>query len=125
MAIGIVHAGWKGTYKHIALKTAQKMQEIYSSRLSDLKIVLGPSIRECCYQVGEEFRDYFPLHIKDHGGYLYADIIGANREQLLKSGIRTENIYDSGLCTCCHKNYFSYRRDGEKSGRMISLMMLV
>ncbi len=123
--LGLAHAGWKGTYKAIALKTAQRMQEEYSSRFSDLKIVLGPSIRDCCYQVGEEFRDYFPAHVEDRGGYLYADVINANRDQLLQAGVLSENIFDCGICTCCHQNYFSFRRDGIRAGRMISLMMLI
>ena len=124
-AIGLAHAGWKGTYKEIAAKTVQKMQKKYGSKASSLKIVLGPSIRECCYQVGEEFLDYFPSHINERDGHLYADVVGANRDQLLKAGVQQENIVDSGICTCCNKNYFSFRRDGEKSGRMISLMMLI
>jgi YfiH family protein len=124
-AIGLAHAGWKGTYKSIAVKTVQKMQKQYASQVSGLRIVLGPSIRECCYKVGEEFRDYFPSHVRQKEGYLYADMIGANRDQLLQVGVRPENIIDSGLCTCCNKNYFSFRRDGIKAGRMISLIMLV
>jgi polyphenol oxidase len=123
--IGLAHAGWRGTYKSIAVKTVQKMQEKYASQLSDLKIVLGPSIRECCYQVGEEFRHYFPAYVQDREGFLYADVVSANRDQLLQAGVRQENIFDSGICTCCNKNYFSFRRDGKKAGRMISLMMLV
>lgn len=122
--IGLAHAGWKGTYKQLAAKTIQKMQEKYTSQPSDLKIALGPSIRECCYQVGEEFRDHFPSRVRDREGRLYADVVGANRDQLLKAGVRPENIFDSRLCTCCNKDYFSFRRDGEKAGRMISVMML-
>jgi len=122
--IGLAHAGWKGIHKAIAAKTVQRMQEKYASQSSDLKIVLGPSIRECCYQVGKEFRGYFPLHVKERGGHLYLDAISANRDQLLQAGVRYENILDSGICTCCNKNYFSFRRDGVKAGRMISLMML-
>jgi YfiH family protein len=123
--IGLAHAGWRGTYKAIAAKTVQRMREKFDSQPSDLKIVLGPSIRECCYQVGEEFRHYFLSHVKDRGGYLYADVTGVNRDQLLQAGVRQENIFDSGICTCCNKNYFSFRRDGAKAGRMISLMMLI
>jgi len=122
--IGLAHAGWKGTYKAIAAKTVQKMQEKYASQPADLKIVLGPGIRECCYQVGEEFREYFPSHVRGRGGHLYADVVSANRDQLLKAGVRQENILDSRICTCCNNDYFSFRRDGEKAGRMISLMML-
>lgn len=123
-AIGLAHAGWKGTAKRIAVKTAQKMQEKYASQFSDLKIVFGPSIRECCYQVGPEFRDYFPAHVQERGGFLYLDLIGANRDQLLQEGLGQANILDSGICTCCRKDYFSFRRDGISTGRMISLMML-
>lgn len=122
--IGLAHAGWRGTYKKIAAKTVQRMQEKFQSQPGDLKIVLGPSIRECCYQVGEEFRDYFPSFVCDRGGYLYADMVGANRDQLINAGVSPGNILDSGKCTCCDKNYFSFRRDGKKAGRMISVMML-
>ena len=124
-AIGLAHAGWKGTHKSIALKTIQKMQEKYASQPSDVKIVLGPSIRSCCYQVGQEFQEYFPRHVKEHSGHLYLDIISANRDQLLQAGVPPENIFDSDLCTCCNKGYFSHRRDASKAGRMISLMMLL
>lgn len=123
--IGLAHAGWKGTDKAIAAKTVQRMQEKYASQPSDLKIVFGPSIRECCYQVGAEFRDYFPAYVQDRGGLLYLDLIAANRDQLLQESVWQANIFDSGICTCCNKNYFSFRRDGIKAGRMISLMMLL
>jgi len=123
--IGLAHAGWRGTYKSIALKTVQKMQKEYGCEASDLKVFLGPSIRQCCYKIGEEFRDYFPAYVKDREGHLYADMIGANRDQLLQAGVPRAQILDSGICTCCNKDYFSFRRDGEKAGRMISLMMLV
>jgi len=122
--IGLAHAGWRGTYKAIAAKTVLRMQEKFDSLPSSVKVFLGPSIRECCYQVGEEFRDYFPLHVKDREGHLYADVVGVNRDQLIQAGVLKENILDSGICTCCHKDYFSFRRDASKAGRMISLMML-
>lgn len=123
--IGLAHAGWKGTHKAIAAKTVRRMQEHYQSNPQDLKVVIGPSIRQCCYQVGAEFKEYFPSYISQRDGYLYVDITQANIDQLLKAGIRKENIRDVGVCTCCDKNYFSFRRDGAKAGRMISIMMLV
>ena len=124
-AIGLAHAGWRGTYKSIAAKTVLGMMEKYASQPADLRIVLGPSIRDCCYKVGEEFRHYFPDFVRDRGGYLFADVVGANRDQLIKAGVRQENILDSGICTCCNKEYYSCRRDGASAGRMISLMMLI
>ena len=102
--IGLAHAGWKGTRQRIAAKTVQEMQDKFGCRCYDLKVALGPSIRPCCYEV---------------------DIVTANRRQLAEAGIPDGNIFDGGVCTCCNKDYFSFRRDGEKAGRMISLMMLL
>ncbi len=124
-AIGLAHAGWKGTQKEIAAKTVKQMQDKFKSQCYDLKVTLGPCIRACCYQVGPEFKTYFPDEVSQRNGHLYVDVAAANRRQLLAVGVRPENITDSGTCTCCNKNYFSFRRDGEKSGRMISLMMLI
>ena len=123
-AIGLAHAGWKGTQKEIVSKTIERMQDSFHSQCYDLKVALGPSIRSCCYQVREEFRNYFPYDILERNGHLYADIVAVNHKQLLEAGIKPENILDVGICTCCNKDYFSFRRDGDKSGRMISLMML-
>ncbi len=102
--IGLAHAGWKGTRQRIAAKTVQEMQDKFGCRCYDLKVALGPSIRPCCYEV---------------------DIVTANRRQLAEAGIPDGNIFDGRVCTCCNKDYFSFRRDGEKAGRMISLMMLL
>jgi YfiH family protein len=123
--IGLAHAGWKGTHLQIAVKALQQMEDKYSSKCYDLKVVLGPSIRSCCYQVGEEFKEYFPKDIVHRNEKLYADVVGNNKKQFLKAGVREENITDSGLCTHCSPDYFSFRREGAKAGRMISLMMLI
>jgi copper oxidase (laccase) domain-containing protein len=48
----------------------------------------------------------------------------ANRHQLLAAGVLPRNIFDCKTCTFCGKNYFSYRRDKEKAGRMLSIIML-
>ncbi len=123
-AVGLAHAGWKGTQAQIAAKTAKTMQDKFGSKCYDLKVVLGPAIRSCCYEVGEEFIGYFPQDVKERDGRLYLDMVAANRRQLIEMGLKDENITDSGVCTCCDKKYFSFRRDGEKAGRMISLMMI-
>jgi YfiH family protein len=124
-AIGVVHAGWKGTHKEIAYKTVLRMKETYGCNSSDIQAVLGPSIQACCYEVGEEFRQYFPEEIIERAGKLYVDVTKNNYKQLLKVGIRKENIVNTGICTCCNSKYPSFRRDADKSRRMISLMMLL
>lgn len=123
-AIGLVHAGWKGTRKEIIPNAIRLLIKKFGTRPADLKIAFGPSIRSCCYQVGEEFKRYFPKEVKQTPRGLYLDLPLANKRQLVALGVKSKNILDQEQCTCCSKNFFSYRRDGKKAGRMISVMML-
>jgi YfiH family protein len=58
-AVGVFHAGWRGTVKRIVEKGVGEMRRYFGSRPGDLKAVIGPGIRNCCYQVGPEVRDAF------------------------------------------------------------------
>ncbi len=121
--IGIVHAGWRGTLENIILKALGLMAGRWKSSLEDIKVVLGPSIRSCCYEVGEKFQEYFPKQVTSWQGRYYFDLAGENYNQLIDFGVKKINIFDCQVCTCCDRNYFSHRRD-QTSKRMISLMML-
>lgn len=123
-AIGLLHAGWRGTQKRIITEALNLMKAIWGTDPASVKAALGPAIRSCCYEVGEEFRQYFPVETVFRQDRYYLDLPLAGRKQLLAGGVRNENIFDCEICTCCNKEYFSYRRDGEKAGRMIALMML-
>lgn len=123
-AMGIVHAGWKSTHKEILLRTYEVMAERYQSNYEDLKFAFGPAIRSCCYQVSDEFKGHFPDAVTQKNGQLFMDLIKANDDQLMSLGANREHIYDSRVCTVCSPGYFSYRRDGDKAGRMISGIML-
>ena len=124
-AIGLVHAGWKGTREGIVGLAVSAMREKFNSKPLDLLAGLGSCIRPCCYRVGGEFRDFFPSGLVARDGGYYLDLAGINRDLLLDSGMRPENISDSGLCTYCRPaEFFSYRRQGPSCGRMMSVMML-
>ncbi len=58
-AVGAVHAGWRGALARIVEKSAGEMRRVYGSNLADLVAVLGPSIRACCYEVGQEVVEAF------------------------------------------------------------------
>lgn len=58
-AVGVFHAGWRGTVKRVAEKGAGEMRRWFGSRARDLKAAIGPGIHGCCYEVGEEVRDQF------------------------------------------------------------------
>lgn len=66
-AIGVFHAGWRGTVKRIVQKGVGEMHRYFGSRSTDLKAAIGPGVHNCCYQVGEEVRDQF------HSQFAYAD----------------------------------------------------
>ena len=110
-AIGVAHAGRAGTRLHVGQKTAQKMAETFGSRLDELTIWMGPSIRSCCYEVGVEATKGFELSLHIKEGKYFLDLQKANFEAFLAMGLKRENVNVSEVCTCCDKTYFSYRRD--------------
>jgi polyphenol oxidase len=58
-AVGLFHAGWRGTVQRIAEKGVGEMQRWFSSTPRDLKAAIGPGIHSCCYEVGAEVRQKF------------------------------------------------------------------
>lgn len=123
-AIAIVHAGWKGTQLKIGAKTLRAMEEHFGTRPSHVKVVFGPCIRPCCYSVGEEFTKTFPAHVTRTAKGLCFNLASANRADLLDAGIADYNILDCAICTCCDHRYFSFRRQKEEAGRMLSVIIM-
>ncbi|MDD2702427.1 MAG: peptidoglycan editing factor PgeF [Candidatus Omnitrophica bacterium] len=124
-AIGLVHAGWKGTKEKITENSVQFMRHYCGTKPGDISVFFGPAIRKCCYEVGEEFRDFFPYETSGKDGRLYLDLVLANKKQLLDAGVGRECIRDCGICTGCNpEEYFSYRKQGCDCGRFISVFML-
>ncbi len=122
-SIGLVHAGWKGIKQEIILRTVNKMSNVYGSKAGNLVVALGPSIKSCCYEVGEEFKDAFPDSVIQRHQKFYFDIIDAALRQLKSCDITPGNIYDSRICTSCMSSeFFSYRKDKLNAGRSLSLM---
>lgn len=58
-AVGVFHAGWRGTVKRIVEKGVGEMFRHFGTRARELEAVIGPGISGCCYQVGEEVRTKF------------------------------------------------------------------
>lgn len=122
--VGLIHAGWKGGQKNIVGQAIKLMEQHWQSDPQNIRVAFGPAIRPCCYEVGSEFQEIFPenLIMRDHRYYL--DLPQRIQGQLLSAGIKKANISDCNICTCCNANYFSFRREGEKAGRMISIIMI-
>ena len=58
-AVGVFHAGWRGTVKRIVEKGVGDMRRCFGSMPRDIKAAIGPGIHGCCYEVGEEVRRTF------------------------------------------------------------------
>jgi YfiH family protein len=125
-ALGLVHAGWRGTKERIVAKTLQAMSENFHTCARDLLVGFGPAIRSCCYVVGREFNGLFSDGVTVRGEDYYFDLALVNSRQLLDAGVYSGNIFDCQFCTsCCHEDFFSYRKERDSSGRMISVAMLL
>jgi YfiH family protein len=71
-AVGVFHAGWRGTLKRIVEKGVGEMRRQFGSRPADLKAAIGPGIRGCCYQVGTEVKEAFEARF-DYGHSLFRE----------------------------------------------------
>jgi len=131
-AIGLAHAGWKGTVARIGAKTLRKMNEVYGSKAKNCLIAIGPSIGPCCYEVDEYVRNKFAEQswqleeiFKPEKQKWRLDLQKANRLALLEAGALPENIFISNYCTRCRTDlFFSYRAEEGKTGRMAAVIML-
>lgn len=124
-AIGLIHAGWRGSRNNIVTKAVTLMQEKFNTATLYLHAFFGPAIRDCCYEVGEEFNGFFEEGIKKRDDRYYLDLMGINKNELLVLGVKEENMVDSKICTSCRNDdYFSYRKERKDCGRMMSVMML-
>ena len=149
-AVAAIHAGWRGTLGRTAEKTVGEMRKQFGSEPADVLAALGPSIGPCCYEVGTELVTKFTSQFADAAEYfdelrtgeepnplqwlnrmppghhpppknVRLDLGKANRSQLLAAGLRECNIFVSNLCTACHTRlFFSYRKEGANSGRLLS-----
>ena len=132
-AVGLAHAGWRGTVNKIGQQTAVKMAEVFGADLDELLVGIGPHIGPCCYQVGQDvidklkdsFAKWHSLVTKEQGNKWRFDLAAANQIQLEEVGVKRENIITSSLCTCCQEDlFYSYRRDNGQTGRMASLIKI-
>lgn len=130
-AVGVAHAGWKGTVHGIAEEMIRAFQA-EGIEASDIFVAIGPSICENCYIVDDHViklvqnklegveRKPYNL-ISDHQYKL--NLKECNKEILLKTGVLEKHITMTDLCTSCQKDhFFSHRRDRGKTGRMMSFI---
>jgi len=130
-AVGLAHAGWRGTVNGIAARVVEEMAEKFASRPENLRVALGPAISPCCFEVGPEVAEAFHAQygeqawIEKRAPKWHIDLHQANRIWLEKAGVSSANIRSCPLCTCCRADlFYSWRREGGKTGRLLSAIAL-
>lgn len=125
--VAAVHSGWRGTYNKIIENVIEEILGRYKCLKSDLVCAIGPSIGQCCYEVGESmakrFDERFALDNNDlkivNKKYLL-NLPGINKKIINQLGISNVELLSD--CTHCVKSYFSYRRDGSRINNQISII---
>ena len=133
-AIGLAHAGWRGTVGRIGEKVVEKMTELYGTNPADIKAAIGPAISVCCYEVDYPCAEHF-LNLADldsskfvfekgNGKYM-VDLLETNRQILTASGVKNENITVSDVCTNCNSDLlWSHRATKGHRGTMSAFMCI-
>jgi YfiH family protein len=135
-AIGLAHAGWKGSVQEIAAATLAKMQQHYDSKPHEVLAVIGPSIGICCFEVDEvvmnkvwelfgrnclEKEDSKTLYNEKENGKYLLNLQEMNRQIMIKAGILPSHIEVTDYCTSCRTDlFFSHRKENGKTGRMVA-----
>jgi len=122
-AVGIAHAGWRGSVADIISMTVSAMHQVYATDPADLIAAVSPSLGPCCAEfvnycteLPESFHDY---QVRPN----YFDFWAISHDQLCSAGVRHENIHAARICTQCNQDYFSFRREKE-TGRSASVIGL-
>ena len=123
-AVGLVHAGWRGTVQNVAVASVRAMSRHLGCSPPDIMALIGPSVGPCCYQVGAEViravetgieNGRHCLHDRTHHHARF-DLWEANRQQLVAAGVG--RVVVAGLCTACRTDrFFSYRAEQGRTGR--------
>jgi polyphenol oxidase len=124
-AIGLAHAGWRGTQAGIAGRLVQALRREYGSNPRDLRVGIGPGICGDCYEVGPEFASRFPAEVlkEGEGDRLLLDLAEANRLQFQEAGVKVGRIRALEFCTLESDRLFSHRRspDGTRFAALVTL----
>lgn len=133
-AIGISHAGWKGSAKKIGQKTLLRMQTEFGTDPRKCLVGIAPSIGPCCYEVDDYVADEFRKEYESLDAFFYAtktdgkyrlDLWQANRIQLEEIGVPSDNIISADICTACNaRMLFSYRAEHGKTGRIAAVLSI-
>lgn len=122
--IGAAHCGWRGTVAKIVANTINEMKQL-GAETKHIKIAIGQGISFANYEVSEDVIEQFKT-----AGFSSScwegrqlNLLEANKFVAQENGILPENIWSMNRCTT-EPDFFSYRRDNGKTGRMWGIIMI-
>lgn len=123
--IGAAHAGWRGAAAGIIPETIEKMAEL-GAQVKHVKVFISPCISLSGFEVGEEVAKEFPAEFVNLQSYEkpHVDLKAFIKHQLQSEGVSLDNIETDEGCTLSEERFYSYRRQKEKSGRMMGIIKL-
>jgi YfiH family protein len=131
--VAAAHAGWRGSVRNVAARAVKAMQVLFGSHPPNIHAALGPAIGPCCYEIDKPVVDLLMKTNPDcwqflhpgRQGHWMLDLQDLNAHQIVKAGLREENVQKISICTACRTDLF-YSRRAEKGikGEQFSLIGL-
>ena len=127
--IAVAHAGRVGAFKNIVQNVIDSFANDFDSNVEDIKVTVGTSIGQCCYEVGSEIYDEtkelnLEYSMQKKRDSYYLNVSEILNKQLKNAGIQENHIEFSDECSSCkNETYFSYRADGV-TGRFCGVIVL-
>ena len=122
--IGAAHCGWRGTLTKIVKNTINEMV-VLGAEIQHIKVAIGQGICQEKYETGDDVILQFKNNGFPHDCWdgRQLNLLKANQFVAQESGIIQEHIWSMNRCTT-EPDFFSYRRDNGKTGRMWAVIML-
>jgi YfiH family protein len=132
--IANVHSGWRGAVQGITATTLDTLERDSAFDPATAGVWLGPTIRVCCFEVGEEVVDQFRAAYANADAFIdrtlglkpHIDVVGLTTALLHGRGIA--RVIDAGMCTRCGAGardstlFHSYRREPKRGGRNLAVV---
>lgn len=121
-----VHCGWRSLTSGIAEKAVSLMASTFGSAPEDIAAAIGPSAGPCCYEIGDDVARFLSEEsVIRRDGTMFGDLRRELVLRLRNAGLDDLHIESGAPCTICDPSrFFSHRRDGLDSGRMIGFIMI-